>query len=116
MADIPNENAAAETPADNVREMLEKQIAALRRDITKINKTLAERAEEAVEEASGWYDTAAEKTSRAAQQVKSQAQSVSRTVKKNPGIVSSAMFLGATVGVMIGLAIGYLNDKDQRWF
>lgn len=116
MADTPAENAAANSSAADIQEMLEKQISSLRRDINKINKTLAERAEEAADDAAGWYEGASDKASRAAQQLKLQATAVTQTVRKNPGTVSSAMLLGAAVGVMIGLAIGQSNGKDQRWF
>ncbi|RVD69184.1 hypothetical protein EN751_27385 [Mesorhizobium sp. M4A.F.Ca.ET.029.04.2.1] len=102
---------------------MKKQIAELRREVSRLNRALAEQAEDVVEtghgwydsaadRASGWYDSAAEGASRAAQQLRSQAQtvrgqaqSVSETVRQNPGTISTALTLGGLIGVLIGLAI-----------
>lgn len=46
MADDPNEAATPTETQREAQEALEKQVAQLKREINKINRTLAERAEE----------------------------------------------------------------------
>lgn len=99
------------------QEALEKQVAQMKREISKINRTLAESAEEAAEEARAWYNGASERASKATQALRSQAQQVSDTVRENPGTVSSAMLVGG----MVGFALGWLfsqaaSDSQRRWY
>lgn len=102
--------------AEDVQDALKKQIADLRREMTKINKTLAERAEEAADQASGWYEAASDRASRTARHLKSGAQSVSETVQRNPGTVSSALVLGGAIGLLVGMAIGQSGSRDREWY
>lgn len=107
----------AETPkAEDIQEAMKKQIADLRREMNRINKTLAQRAEEAAEEAGGWYDAAAGSASRAARQLRTGAQSVSETVQNNPGTVSSALVLGGVAGFLIGMLVGQAGSNNRRWY
>ncbi|OWK18872.1 hypothetical protein AJ88_03040 [Mesorhizobium amorphae CCBAU 01583] len=116
MADDPNETTAPRMTQREAQEALEKQVAQLKREISKINRTLAERAEEAVEEANGWYDNAADRASRTAQALRSRAQSVTGVVHDNPGTVSSAFILGGAAGLLLGLALGASEPRRERWF
>ena len=119
MANPDNETATAKAvnkQADAAMEAMEKQIAQLRREISKINRTLSDQAEEAAEEVSGWYDSAADRASRAAAALRTQAQSVSGAVRENPGTVSSAMLLGGMLGLMLGLVLSPQLDRNQSWF
>ncbi|MER9232503.1 hypothetical protein NKI56_10415 [Mesorhizobium sp. M0622] len=116
MADEPNESAAPKMTQREAQEALEKQVAQLRREINKINRTLAERAEEAIEDAGDWYDNAAERASRTAQALRNRAQTVSGVVQENPGTVSSAFILGAAVGALLGLALAATDQRRDRWF
>lgn len=61
------------------QEVMRKQIAELRREITKTNRTLSERAQEPA----GWYDCSAEQVSGAAPQLRSQAHTMSEKVQRN---------------------------------
>lgn len=107
----------AETPkAEDIQEAMKKQIADLRREMNRINKTLAQRAEEAADEASGWYGAAADGASRAARQLRTGAQSVSETVQNNPGTVSSALVLGGVVGFVLGMLAGQAGTNNRRWY
>lgn len=117
MADTQIENGAPRTTQREARIALERQVAQLKREINRINKTLADRAEEAAEEASGWYDGASERASKATRALRTQAHSVSEVVKGNPGTVSSAMVLGALIGFVLGMASArWPHDRLQRWF
>lgn len=109
MADMPK--------ADELQEAMKKQIAELRREMNKINKTLAERAEEAAEQASGWMESASDGASRAARQLRAKAQTVSETVQENPGTVSSALALGGIVGFVLGMLVAQsASTRDRRWY
>jgi ElaB/YqjD/DUF883 family membrane-anchored ribosome-binding protein len=96
---------------------LQKQVAQMKRDIARINRVLAERAEEAVEDASAWWGDASDRASRATQAIRNQAQSVSGTIRDNPGTTSSAMLLGGLVGFAIGWLVSRgFSYADRRWF
>lgn len=115
MAD--NENDTPKGTQRAAQDALEKQVAQLKREISKINKTLSDRAEEAVEQASGWSESAADRTSRATQQLRTQAQTVSETVQQNPGTVSTAFVLGGIVGLLLGMMMVHPAERDhRRWY
>lgn len=102
------------TPQKESQEALEKQVAQMRREIGKINKVLAERAED---EVAGWYSGASDRAANATQALRSQAQSVSETVKENPGTISTAMLVGGLIGFVLGFAIGQASGEKQRsWY
>jgi chromosome segregation ATPase len=120
LSDIKGRNPMAETTSmagaskatNEAQEAMKKQIAELRREITKINRTLSDQAEEA----QGWYDSAADRASRAARQLRNQAHTVSETVQQNPGTISSAMVLGGVFGVLLGIVIAKSSEPERRWF
>ena len=120
MADDPNEATTPRSTQREAREALEKQVAQLKREINKINRTLAERAEEVVEEAAGWYDSAADRASRTTQALRNTASTVSGVVQENPGTVSSAFILGGilggAVGLLLGLALAAGDQRRSHWF
>ncbi|SFN99889.1 hypothetical protein SAMN03159463_00813 [Mesorhizobium sp. NFR06] len=103
------------TPSINQREAqkaLEKQVAQLKHEINKINRTLAERAQEVGEEAAGWYESAADNAGRTAA-----LRTVSGAVQQNPGTVSTAFFLGAAMGLLLGLTLSDASGSGRdRWF
>jgi ElaB/YqjD/DUF883 family membrane-anchored ribosome-binding protein len=116
---------------------MKRQIAELKREVSRLNRALADKAEEQAEAASGWYEGAAERASnlysgassrasnlysgasdrasRAARQLRSQAQSVSETVQQNPGTFSTAMLIGGVVGLLAGMAISRTDDAEPDW-
>jgi hypothetical protein len=120
MADDPNEVATPRQTQREAQEALEKQVAQLKREINKINRTLAERAEEVVEEATGWYDSVADRASHTTQALRNTASTVSGVVQENPGTVSSAFILGGilgwAVGLLLGLALAAGDQRRDRWF
>jgi hypothetical protein len=77
---------------------------------------LAERAEDFVEDAEGWFDTASEGASRATRALRAQAQKVSGAVQDNPVTVSSALFIGGIVGLFVGMALGSSEASHRRWY
>jgi ElaB/YqjD/DUF883 family membrane-anchored ribosome-binding protein len=91
MADTPDDNTSE---TDNQLQAVEQQIASLRREINKLGRTIAALAEEEIE---------------------TQVETVGGVVRNNPGTFSGVLFLGATMGVLIGLALGHLNSDSPRW-
>ncbi|TIR89716.1 MAG: hypothetical protein E5X19_21180 [Mesorhizobium sp.] len=109
----------------------------MKREVSRLNRALADQAEEAASATQGWYQSAtdrasglysgaadrasefyggaSDRASRAARQLRSQAQSVSETVQQNPGTVSTAMVLGGLVGLLIGMAMARNSDTDHDW-
>ncbi|CDX20910.1 conserved hypothetical protein [Mesorhizobium plurifarium] len=105
---------------------MKKQIAELKREVNRLNRALAEQAEDAAETAQGWYRSAADRASslysgasdrasRAASQLRTQAHSVSETVQQNPGTFSTAMLIGGLVGLLAGMAISRNADPEPDW-
>jgi ElaB/YqjD/DUF883 family membrane-anchored ribosome-binding protein len=106
---------------DDIQKTLEKQIAELRKEITKINKSIsargAEMLDDASEQASEFYDTAATRASRTAQQLRSQANAVSEVARENPGTTTAVVGVIGLLGFMAGFAIGQsMNDTSRRWY
>ncbi|MER9298800.1 hypothetical protein NKI38_20255 [Mesorhizobium sp. M0621] len=116
MADDQNEAATPRPTQREAQEALEKQVAQLKREINKINRTLAERAEEAVEEATGWYESAADRAGRTTLALRSGAQSVSGAVQDNPGTASTLFILGAALGLLLGFTLYANEPRRDRWF
>ncbi|WP_214477165.1 hypothetical protein [Mesorhizobium sp. dw_380] len=115
MANDQNEGVTPRPTQREAQEALEKQVAQLKREINKINRTLAERAEEVVEQAPGWYDSAADQVGRTAQTLRTGAQSVSGAVQHNPGTVSTAFILGAALGLLLGVTLYASGPSRDRW-
>lgn len=106
---------------EDIQKALEKQIAELRKEITRINKSIsargAEMLDDASEQASDFYDTAASRASRTAQQLRTQAQAVSEVARENPGTTTALVGVIGLLGFLAGLAIGQsMNDTPRRWY
>jgi len=108
-----DDNSAPKLNQREAQEAMEKQIAQMKREILKINRQLAERAEEAGD----WLSSATESASRATQALRGQAQSVSEAVRTNPGTVSSAMLLGGMIGFLLGCLVSQTSSDTRRsWY
>lgn len=106
---------------DDMQKTLEKQIAELRKEIAKINKSISERGAEwvadAEEQASGIYDSAAARASRTAQQLRTQAHVVSEAARENPGTTTAVVGVIGLLGFLAGVVIGQaMNDTPRRWY
>jgi ElaB/YqjD/DUF883 family membrane-anchored ribosome-binding protein len=106
---------------DDIQKTLEKQIAELRKEITKINKSISERSAELIddarEQASDMYDTAAARASRTAQQLRTQAQAVSEVARDNPGTTTALVGVIGLIGFLAGIAVGQaMSDTPRRWY
>jgi hypothetical protein len=113
---MPDENDAPRTAQREGQEALEAQITQLKREVGKLKRTLAERAEEVSEEASAWYDAATDRASRATEALRTQAHSVSEAVRENPGTISSAMLVGGLIGFILGMVMAQNGGRHGRWY
>ncbi|MEO5324042.1 hypothetical protein PV773_12030 [Mesorhizobium sp. CC13] len=114
---MPDDNNTSKMTQREVQEALEKQVAQLKREVSKINRLLAEQAEEAAEEARHWYDGASDRASRATQALRSRAVTVSEAVRDNPGTFSSSMLIGCMVGFALGCLFSQVGqDTYRRWY
>ncbi|QDB99774.1 hypothetical protein [Mesorhizobium sp. 8] len=107
---------AARKLTDDTEAALRKEIASLKRQLTRMTNQMAGRAEEVGEEASGWYDAAADRAARTTEALKTQAQTVSDTVRENPGTHSGALLLGGMLGLAIGMMLGQQESRSARWW
>ncbi|ASY71885.1 hypothetical protein N181_27000 [Sinorhizobium fredii USDA 205] len=103
------------------QEGLEKQIATLRNEVTKINKMLAERTvgvlHQAREGASDLYDDTSKTAAGAAKQVGTQLQAVSEVARKNPGTTATVLGGVGIVSFLLGVAVGLtLAVTRHRWY
>ncbi|PDQ21831.1 hypothetical protein CN311_07015 [Mesorhizobium sanjuanii] len=106
---------------DDIQKSLEKQIADLRKEVAKINKSISERGAELVadaeEQASGMYDSAAARATRTAQQLRTQAHAVSEAARENPGTTTALVGMIGLLGFLAGMAVGQaMNDTPRRWY
>jgi hypothetical protein len=102
--------------AEDTNEALEKQIAELKRQVGRINKTLSERASEAAEGAQDWYDSAASRATKAASAMRTQVRTVSEVAQENPVTVSTAALAVGLVGFMLGFACGQSSGNSHRYW
>lgn len=84
---------------------LTKEVANLKREISRLKDAFSDRADDIVSGAS-----------RATQAVRTQASAVSGAVRENPGTVSSAFVLGGIVGLLIGMALSGSEHSPKHWY
>ena len=115
MAGTPN--------ADDIRKELEKQIADLKKEVTKLGKSLSARTEAAYEglrdDAGDVYDAASKRAGSAARQMRQQAHVVSEAIRENPGTAATVLSSAGLIGLLVGIAIGHVlasNGQTRRWY
>ncbi|WP_378948162.1 hypothetical protein [Mesorhizobium sp. ANAO-SY3R2] len=108
MADTPKTDA---TDVQNMRKAFEKQILELRKDITKISDSIAERSARLASEA---IETASARASRAAKKLGAEAHTVSEIARENPGTTATALSAAALFGFIIGVAVGMASGSAVR--
>ncbi|WP_378949771.1 hypothetical protein [Mesorhizobium sp. ANAO-SY3R2] len=106
--------------AENIQKAFEKQISELRREIAKINRSIAERGGEMLDEAKlvagDAYQTASTRAARAARQLRTQAHSVSEVAKEHPRTTTALLGMVGVLGFLLGIAVARAaNQSERRW-
>lgn len=106
----------------DIRKELEAQIAELRKEISRIGKTISSKGEELYEDlsddASDAYGRASRQARGAAKQVRRQAHVVSEAIKENPGTAATVLSSAGLVGFVIGIVVGHAlaGSQSRRWY
>ncbi len=88
----------AKDPDLNADDEQDDETDGLRRELANLREVLAERRNDMVAAASRG------------------AQAVVTPVRENPGLVSSALIMGGTIGFFIGLAVGQSEERSRHWY
>ncbi|MBR2690406.1 MAG: hypothetical protein IKE42_21350 [Aquamicrobium sp.] len=108
------------TNGTDIQAALEGQLAELRREVAKLNKSLAARGaevfDEAVDHADDAYRTASATAARAMRHLRSQAQSVSETARENPRATTAVVAVVGALALLAGMALARSHSgRDSYW-
>jgi hypothetical protein len=96
---------------EDVQKALEKQIAELRGEISKINSSIEQRGARLAREA---IETASARASKAAKRLATPTQSVSEVARESPGAMAAVIGMAALVGFAIGVGVGMATNGSDR--
>lgn len=103
---------------DEIQKRLEKQIADLRKEVTRLSKSNSEKGIEmlgdAADHVSEIYNTASSRGSRAAQQLKTRANAVAEVARENPGTATTVVGMVGLFGFIVGVLVGYAAGGSYR--
>ncbi|MCX2697007.1 MULTISPECIES: DUF883 family protein [Ochrobactrum] len=98
--------------ANDIQHALEQQIADLRGELKRLSKSLASQSSEFRDRAEDALDDASGRFRHAAQVVRERGHAVAETVKENPGTATTLFGTAGLIGIAIGVAIGcILSDR-----
>ena len=97
---------ADEKITNDIQQALEKQIADMRSELKRLSRTLASQSGELRERAEDAMDDASGRLRQAAQTVRERGQAVAETVRENPGTATTLFGTAGIIGILIGIAIG----------
>lgn len=106
--------------AENIQKAFDKQIAELRREIAKINRSISVRGGEMLDEATAAagdaYQTASTRAARATRQLRTQAHSISEAAKEHPQTTTALLGIVGVLAFLLGVAIGRTSsDPARHW-
>ncbi|MGB3386859.1 MAG: hypothetical protein WBA88_02635 [Pseudaminobacter sp.] len=119
---MANEPKTTSSKADDLQRALEDQISELRDEITRINETIAERSASLVsgvkEKASEFYEDASDRATKATQQLRTQANTVSEVARENPATTTAVLGAVGLLGFMLGMVVGQsaTQTHHRRWY
>lgn len=102
------------TSSRDVRDTLEAQITELRKEMERISRSLQEGASDAVSDARHTLEGARARVNGAARTAGRQAHVVSDVIGENPGTAAAVLSSAGVMGILIGLAAGYLLAGGGR--
>ena len=104
---------------EEIQKALEKQIADLRKEMSEISKTLAERGADLYDGARGRaseaLDEASQRASGAMRQLRTTGATVSELARENPATATAIVVLSGLVGFLLGLVVGSATAERRRW-
>lgn len=105
---------AEDKNAEEIQQAVEKQIAELRNELKRISKTVADRSSEWKDRAEDAVDDASGRFRQAAQTVRERGQVVAEAVRENPGTATTLFGTAGVIGFLIGLAVGCAASSNRR--
>lgn len=108
------------TNGTDIQAALEGQLAELRRELAKLNKSLAAHGTEAFDDALGHaddtYRAASATAAKAMRHLRSQAHSVSETARENPRATTAVVAVVGVLALLAGMALARShNGRDSYW-
>lgn len=114
--------ATSKTQANgtDIQAALEGQLAELRREVAKLNKSLAARGTEAFDDAldhaDSTYRAASATAAKAMRHLRSQAHSVSETARENPRATTAVVAVIGVLALLAGMALAKSHTgRDSYW-
>ncbi len=99
---------------DDVRANLEKQISDLKEEVSKISKSLASRASDAMDDAGNAFDEGKGHARQVVRQVRDQAHVVADAARENPATAATVISTVGLLGLAAGLVLGSMFVSGSR--
>lgn len=98
---------------DEMRANFEKQIADLKREMSKISKSLSSRASDAMDDAEDMIEEGKGRARQAVNQVRDQAHVAVGAMRENPGTTATVLVTVGLLGFTAGFMLGGLRSGDR---
>ncbi|VDC25097.1 hypothetical protein [Pseudogemmobacter humi] len=99
---------------EDLRATLEKQIGDLKGEVTKLSKSLASRASNALDEAEAAYEEGRGRARQVARQVRDQAHAAADVARENPVTTATVLSTVGLLGLAAGLVLGGMFASGGR--
>lgn len=100
--------------ADDIRANLEKQIADLKKEVSRMSKSLASRASDVMDDAEETYEEGKHRARKAVANVREQANLTVDAMRENPVTTATVLTSAGLVGVAAGFVLAGLFAGDRR--
>lgn len=94
--------------ARDARAAIEDQLADMRSELSRLSKSFQERASDAADGAEEMLGSVRSKANGAARTMRRQVHTASEAIGENPGTAAAVLSSAGVVGLLIGLAAGYV--------
>lgn len=99
--------------ADEIRAELEKQVKDLKSQVSKLSKSLAEKASDALDTAEDYYEEGRGRANQMARSVRKQAYVAADIARENPTTTATVLTTIGLIGLITGMVLGGLMS-DRR--
>ena len=100
--------------ANDIRADLEEQIADLKKEMSKISKSLASRASDAMEDAEEMFEDGKGRAGQAVARVRDQASAAVGAMRENPGTTATVLSTVGLLGLAAGMLLSGVLSGDRR--